>query len=253
MVKEITILRTASPDDSVYGPIPPAQLSNLIHSLVHDIGNPMTSIISYSGLIEQGESLSLSPEQLSPFAKKISKESWKVMKLIDLLLLSLSEKTEVSSFTLPSLKQTLMTRAPLRYGLGEADLLLKGFDSETLVKGDLDQISLLSCEIISNALGAYKALENTDEGGCSVTIEAELRDDAIVITFLNPSAKHSTDLTHLFHLATSEFPRSNKPPGIGLFSLARTIKRWGGLVEISELQDVDNTLLFSTKLTLEIL
>ena len=210
----------------------------------------MTSIISYSGLVEQGATLSLSPEQLSPFAKKISNESWKVMKLIDLLLLALSEKREISSFNLPTFKQTLIQRANSRYGLGEADLLLTGFDSEISVKGDLDQMSLLSCEIISNALGAFNALENGDENGCAVTIEANIIDSRAVIKFTNPSPKHNAELKDLFHLATSEFPRSNKPPGIGLFSLARTINRWGGAVEVSELQGADNSIIFITSITL---
>ena len=249
---ELTTLRTSIPDDSTFEPIDPVRLSTLIHALVHDIGNPMTSIISYSGLIEQGTSLSLTPEQLSPFAKKISNESWKVMKLVDLLLLSLSQRSEISSFSLQSFKQTLMSRACSRYGLGEADLLLNGFDSEINVKGDLDQITLLSCEIISNALGAYKALENTDDDGCSVNIEAEVKENKVTITFLNQSPKHNSELSSLFSLSSSEFPRSNKPPGIGLFSLARTIRRWGGEVEISELQDSSENLFFLTKVTLEI-
>jgi len=245
-----TLLCKASPEDTVYGPIPPEMLSSLVHSLVHDIGNPMTSIISYSGLIEQAANLSLSAEQLSPYASKISGESWKVMKLVDLLLLSLSERREVSNFSLPAFKQTLIQRSSSRYGLGEADLLLKGFDSEISVKGDLDQMVLLSCEIISNALGAFKALENNSDDGCSVTLDTKIQNDHIILTYFNSSPKHNVSLNNLYNLAISEFPRFNKPAGIGLFSLARTIKRWGGEVEISEFKNLDSSILFSTAITL---
>lgn len=250
MNNDYTLLYKASPEDSVYEPIPPEMLSSLIHSLVHDIGNPMTSIISYSGLIEQAANLSLSAEQLSPYASKISDESWKVMKLVDLLLLSLSERKEVSSFSLASFKQTLIQRSSSRYGLGEADLLLKGFDTEISVKGDLDQLVLLSCEIISNALGAFKALENHSDDGCSVTLEAIIKEDVITLTFLNSSPPHNIQLDKLFNLAISEFPKFNKPAGIGLFSLVRTINRWGGSVEISELKESNGSILFSTAITL---
>ncbi len=246
---------SSNPKESLFQAISADKLSNLMHTLVHDIGNPMTSIISYSGLIEQGPSLSLSTEQLSPYAGKITKESWRVMKLIDLLLLSISERKEVSSFSLQSAKQTIIQRSSSRYDLGEADLLLKGFDTEKLVKGDLDQFVLLACEIISNALGAYVALrknapDDSDEDGCTVIIEAEIKNETIVFNFTNPSPKHSKDLSLLFELANSEFSRNNKPAGIGLFSLARTIHRWGGEVSISENATSENLNQFSTKISL---
>lgn len=245
-------LDKANPEDSVFGPIETLQLSSLIHSLVHDIGNPMTSIISYSGLIEQGTALSLTTEQISPYAKKITNESWKVMKLVDLLLLSLSERKEVSRFTLSSLKETLMQRAINRYGLGEADITLHGFDQSVEVKGDLDQLSLIGTEIISNAIGAYKSLGEELEDGCSVIIEASVLENDVEIAFTNHSSKHNSQLKDLFHLGKSEFPRGNKPPGMGLFSIARTINRWGGTCEISELSGDSNEILFRTKIILPI-
>jgi nitrogen-specific signal transduction histidine kinase len=249
---ELKMLDKASPEEKVFGPIEPLQLSSLIHSLVHDIGNPMTSIISYSGLIEQGAALSLTTEQISPYAKKITNESWKVMKLVDLLLLSLSERREVSRFTLSSLKETLMQRAINRYGLGQADITLHGFDQSIEAKGDLDQLSLIGTEIISNAIGAYKSLEEELEDGCSVIIEANIANNNVEITFTNPTSKHESELKDLFNLGKSEFPRNNKPPGIGLFSMARTINRWGGQCEISELSTESNKIFFKTRIILPI-
>lgn len=249
----LQILEHASPSTEIYKSIKSENLSILIHALVHDIGNPMTSIISYSGLIEQSPALSLSLEQISPYAKKISNESWKVMKLVDLLLLSLSERTDVSRFSLQSLKETLILRAANRYGLGEADLLLIGFNEDIEAKGDLDQLSLIGAEIISNAIGAYKALESELEDGCSVTIEAKTANNNIELSFTNPSPKHKTPIHELFNLGQSEFPRSNKPPGMGLFSIARTIKRWGGECEIYEASGEFNRTFFITKIILPLI
>lgn len=250
LLNELTQKHSASPGPDILQAIEPEKLSNLIHTLSHDIGNPMTSIISYSGIIEQCEKLNLSLDKLSPYASKISQEAWKVMKLVDLLLLSASTREASSSFNLEEMKLTLLQRANSRYHIKEVDINLEGFNDKVSVQGNLDQIVILCVEIISNAIGAMTVIKEDLEEEWEIQIICEQSESYTTLNFLNRSPLHKTPLASLFTLGTTEFPKSNKPAGIGLFSLARTISRWGGKVEIQELLDNSQRSYFNTKLCL---
>src|SRR5262245_24972844 len=73
-------------------------LSHLIHKLGHEIGNPLTSIISLGTILERfsisapGRGETLPPEKIASYASSIIDEAWRISSLTEKLVLTLSNR-----------------------------------------------------------------------------------------------------------------------------------------------------------------
>ncbi len=216
----------------------PEDLSEAFHKVFHDIGNPITSIISYSNLIEQAPTLGIPLEKASNYSSSITKEAWKVNRLLELFLLLVSKKNNTSLVSLESCKKNVIARYANRYGLGELDINFINFDQEISFIGESDQVTVIFCEILSNALGAISQMENKEDF-LTIDIEHETildnnSEKFLKINFKNKSKKHNSNLDDLKKIGVCEFSRFNKPAGIGLFAISNTLEKWGGRLEIKE-------------------
>lgn len=227
------------------------QLSNIFHQLSHDIGNPLTSIITYGSLIEQCDNLNIPPEKIASYAKSMLSETWKISTMVEKFLLLVSKKANSGSFTLKNIATKIMSRYQARYGLSLFDLELIGFDQEYLIQGDPEQLTAVLCELLSNSAIALKELNSTNpEIELCLKLESELLNENYVsISISNLTLKHETPVTDLIKPGVSESHSGKANIGIGLAAVNNTITKWGGNFIISEIKD-NNHYVFNAMITL---
>ncbi len=228
-----------------------SELSDIVHQLSHDIGNPLTSIITYGSLIEQCGDLNIPPEKISNYAKSMLSETWKISTMVEKFLLLVSEKTNNSSCNLKSVATKIMSRYQSRYGLTSFDLELTGFDQDYLVQADPEQLTCILCELLTNAANALKDLStNNDEIDLSLNLIADFKsENQVSISISNLTTKHEIPLNELLNPGVSETHVGKTSIGIGLSAVNNTITKWGGNFIISEIKDNDNYV-FSAIITL---
>lgn len=221
-----------------------SQLSNIFHQLSHDIGNPLTSIITYGSLIEQCGDLNIPPEKIATYAKSMLSETWKISTMVEKFLLLVSEKSNSSGCNLKNIATKIMSRYQSRYGLTPFDLELIGFDQDFLIQGDPEQLTCILCELLSNSAHALKELSQTNPDiDLSLKLESILNENQTVsLSISNLTIKHETDLIELLKPGVSETRNGRGSIGIGLTAVNNTVIKWGGDFIISEIQDRDNYL-----------
>ena len=97
----------------------PEVLSPIIQKVCHDIGNPLTSIISLASLLDGGIA-PVKPERLPTYSRSIVEESWRVARLSERLsLLFASTKPIKEPSSLRSLSKKAIHRYHTRYAKGE--------------------------------------------------------------------------------------------------------------------------------------
>ncbi|HMO18323.1 MAG TPA: histidine kinase dimerization/phospho-acceptor domain-containing protein [Oligoflexia bacterium] len=240
----------------------PDTLSKISHQLSHDIGNPLTSIISYSSILEQAVHFSLSPEKIADYAHSLSRETWRISSLVEKFLLLTSRSKNETPVSLAEVKERVLTRYISRYNLGELDLTFEGFETEEVIFAEIEHLTVILCEIASNSLGAQRALAeiktNDDkeknrpkidediEGELwvnfktfPINIESNQNDRSpgkyLVIEATNPSPPHGSEIEKLFYPGEKLFPSGRDNLGIGLSGILHSMSRWGGYTEIEEL------------------
>jgi len=222
-----------SSNSNTYIKIDEETLSNICHQLSHDIGNPMTAIISYSSILEQSEHFNISHEKVSSYAKNISRETWRISKLMEKFLLLTSRKLVCSPFPASELEKKVLSRYNSRYELENLEISFTGFDPKILIPADIDQCSIILCEIGANAINAEKILNNNQP--VNLPISLAITSDSIIMEARNLSPEHKTDLADLFKPGVKEFSSEKDTLGIGLSAIASAMKRWCGYLEIEEI------------------
>jgi nitrogen-specific signal transduction histidine kinase len=216
-------------------------ISEITHNLSHDIGNPLTSIITYGSLIQQSQNLNIPLEKLENYAKSLLGETWKISILMEKYLMLVSKKTNASSANIKEIASRLMSRYNSRYGLNEFDLELIGFDQNISAYGDIEQICSMLCELLSNAANSLRYLKSKGEEVefyLSLTCEIN-KDKNIIFEIKNLSQKHELELSELILPGISEHFISKQPIGIGLSAIHNTAARFNGYLSISEEEEID--------------
>lgn len=216
--------------------IAPELLSKIVHLLSHDIGNPLTSIITYGSLIEQAETLKIPSDKLSGYAKSMLLETWKISNLMEKFLLLVSKKESGGLVKLKDLGSKIMSRYQSRYGLNSFDLELSGFDSSIQIKGDAEQLCGIFCELLINAANAIKDLSSTENDlEHSLIIKADSSNPSqITFTIENFTLQRITPLEELMKIGVTECPISKPSIGIGLPAVLNSINRWNGQFSIEQ-------------------
>lgn len=235
-------------------------LSDLVHQLSHDIGNPLTSIISYSSIMEQAENFSLPLTKVSDYSKSISKETWRISILLEKFLLLTSQRGDKNRVSLPDLKQKILSRYEARYQLGEMDIFFEGFEGDVAVVADIEQCSAILCEILSNALAAQKRLieatsniKTVGNSGSEEDLQLSLsfnviqEDNYLILESKNKTPRHTKDLNQLLKIGEKEFPSGKDNLGIGLSAISSAMKRWEGFLSLEEVEDQE-ACIFITRL-----
>lgn len=224
------------------------QLSELVHKFGHELGNPLTSVISYSSVLERVGSPGggdIPPEKIAGFAHSIGLEAWKVSHVVERLVLLLSDRINEDAATDVSLIITrLPTKLRNRYNLSNVDLEIKREDVAINARIDSEQFLSLITEIVLNGWEAEQELRAANVGTpTAVKITYRAINDQVQITVKNRvSSKHPEDLSNLFNLF-EKYPREKRCLGVGLTVCAAIVARHYGSIELrEELNDSGGTM-----------
>lgn len=230
----------------------PKELSELAHKLGHEIGNPLTAIISLATIIERF-GVGLPPEQLADFVAKSSghagiiiKEAWKISSLSDKIVMLFSQKiARLENKSLRPLIEEALHRLKTRAALDTADIQIEGEELEAFVEPV--QFVFLIQELLSNALQCeiYEG-KNPDS---PIKLRLSKSEDSVKLSVENsskiPRAFPLSELSQPLITSWSDF----KHLGLGLAACKNILARSQGNIEFLE-QAQDNCYLFKVSIGL---
>lgn len=222
------------------------ELSELIHRLGHDIGNPLTAIISLGSVIQTlcaSEQISGAETKFPNYAASIISEAWKISRINERLVCLLSARPGVP------------TACPLEDAL--SDVFTKLYHKDTTRFGAIDlefsedsqnisawvdpaQLNLMLAELIINAVEATERLTAAAPNlSRNITVCARVDNNlaCLFISALNPTATKST-LAQLFKPFVSDYPEE-KHIGLGLTAAWAIAERFQGCLALKEEREGD--------------
>jgi CheY-like chemotaxis protein/two-component sensor histidine kinase len=146
-------------------------LSSLAHKIGHEIGNPLTSIISLATIVERfsnpkDPAQTLSLDKIAKYANSVVSEAWRISALNERMVLLLSAKEgHANEVDLAKLIQSALKKISTRKQLDCSDVILRFADgAPQTVLMDNDHLLLVIEELIGNALQAvlYSAEDTGD-------------------------------------------------------------------------------------------
>jgi signal transduction histidine kinase len=228
------VTRTGKPTITIDKLHAPEVLSPIIQKVCHDIGNPLTSIISLASLLDGGMA-PVKPERLPTYSRAIVDESWRVARLserLSLLFASTKPVTEPSS--LRSLVLKAIHRYHTRHAKGEPlraleEQLQNDTSPSPTVVGDGEQLTLLLMELLENGALAVEAMP---ESPLTLSL-MQGTDHAQVVITNHASTPYDGELSRLFDPLTRG-AAEGRSLGLGLTIAAITAERLGGAIWIEE-------------------
>jgi len=219
-----------------------AALSNLVHKIGHEIGNPLTAIISLATIIERFSGDSPNADIESAFKKtagystSIIEEAWKISALSEKLVMLLSEKPgNVSPCRMEAVLTKVLQKSKSRGRKMRSEVRVTNLAGEKDdVRADSEQLGILIGELVGNAQNAlfYEFGESASERPVTVVIRSE--GDQCILTCSNDSAQAQPgELDSLFELFSTNYS-AHKHLGIGLTMCTAITRRFGGSLRIIE-------------------
>lgn len=217
-------------------------LSNLIHKIGHEIGNPLTAIISLGTIIERFSRESPSADVESTFKKtsgyagSIIDEAWKISALSERLVMLLSQKPgNVGPCNLGEALAKSLQKQRLRNRGRTPNVLVSTLgDKPCIALIDSEQLAVFFGEIFLNAQNAIGYELGGDDANHPVTALLRTEGDRVLFALTNDTPEpRSGDLDSLFDLCTTTYG-DRKHLGIGLTMCWTIISRFGGTMRLIE-------------------
>lgn len=214
------------------------QLSEIIHKINHEIGNPLTSIISLSAIMERAAELS--PEKISPYATAIASEAWRISGLSEKLVLLLSARAEIASSVnaIDVLRKALtkLDRTEKYHGL-EPKIVCE--EALPQVRAEFHQCIGLFVTLLENAFDAALASKVPPGQHPGDRVQIDLASDnlfvAISVTSISDAAC-PLSLDSIFDPFVGSRPKNL---GLGLTVAAAITERFGGSISCQESTEAD--------------
>ena len=222
-------------------------LSELVHKIGHEVGNPLTSIISLATIIQryasvkEGEPapITLDNSKLASYAELVIEEAWKINQLMEKLVLLLSnncgtpQALDVGEYIKNAL-QKMQNRSDF-----DSDLVSIRLEGSAPVQAHIDNELFLSIvmELLANASNEISGLLaegsefDSKNQSAPIEIKAESKGDFVELTVSNASRTpvYEGKLSDLFRPFVKG-QRSSSGLGLGLSVVAAIAERIGGSV-----------------------
>lgn len=212
------------------------QLSDIAHRFGHDIGNLLTSIVSFSSVIKRINNV-IDVEKLPNYSDAILREAWRVSLFNERLVMLLSDRNgspEVANL------ESVISRArhKLRARLNtEIECNFINDPSRLFFKIDLDQCTALLLELLLNVSFHCDPKQTTK----TVEIQTFENEHTFGFTLTNKIAElPNIKLQKLFNPFFA-WPETCKSAGIGLTIAYAIADRAGAKISISASNDTDPT------------
>ena len=244
--------RSAKPNFSCRDYANGERLSDMIHKIGHDIGNPLTSIISLGSLLQRIASESktnpktdmLDNEKLSLYLDSMVKEAWRISSLNERMVLLLSDRP--NNQELAPVARICERAIQKLQSSDEFEGIDAEFDlssEELSIQIDPAQFQVLISELLKNAYEWSKDLESES----NITIIAFTDQEGETNIEINNefNANLPKDLENLF-LPFEKGSADSKNIGLGLTVAWAIVERAGGKLEIAE-RAIDSKRVFTTR------
>ena len=221
----------------------PEFLSDLIHLVNHDIGNPLTAIITLASLIERTGGtggLSIPSDQLAGYGGSITRESWKIATISEHMVLLLSERSETTGEAKPhELLERAISRLEMRGQLSR--LFIDEVElrpSSMLCAVDTEQLQVVLSELLLNS---KREIDELIRRGADIErkikISGSTGKGGYHLQIINPLAKpYPGDLSELFNPLVGLY-RDEKCLGLGLTAAAITSAKFGLEISVDQAED----------------
>ncbi|MDR2338050.1 MAG: hypothetical protein LBE20_05330 [Deltaproteobacteria bacterium] len=240
MLEDILRTRIGKPDFTISALHSGETLSELIHKIGHDVGNPLTAIISVCSIMQtMAEIGSVDDKKVAEYAKLLTSEAWKISRLNERLvgLLSLRPLYLVPCDIEKNFIYTLERLQGRDKGKFEKlELVVNKAVDNLQVLADNQQLNLLATELLVNCAEAFAKdckLQNANENKIYLNI---FEDNNLFCLALSSTVHFSceSELKELFKpFVTVGFPEEKKL-GLGLTTVLAVVERLSGSVEIQE-------------------
>jgi len=210
-------------------------LSTILHRIGHDIGNPLTSVISLASIVEMTDDLG----KIKGYAKSISVEAWRVFDIVEKMVLIFSNKETTKTELSPAkILQQVFQKCQRPLEFKRFDLNVKS-DANILLSTNQEQFEWLIGALFSNALKSLSNEKTIDEQFDSIFVAIANNGEAVTIEITNfRSTPSSLPLGDLFNPFIKEDDTSTLA-GLGLTASAMVVERLGGEIELEQ-EKVDN-------------
>lgn len=226
------------------------QLSQIIHKIGHDIGNPLTSIISLSSILERFSAKEspkmIEPSKLNEYSSAIISEAWKISYLNEATVFLLSDKEIPTS---PCIITELVEKSVKRMNSRHSELLSNviisnSVENDLLATSDADRLGFVISELIRNASKALKEIK----GEKLISIKGHSSEDSVFIRFENRCDKQvECKLGELLKPLVGFFTQGT---GIGLSSVHHILGMLDATISLEELESTDGSISFVAELKL---
>lgn len=183
----------------------PNGTSSFMHLVGHEIGNPLTTVISLISIIEQLADANLQKEKIQQFCKTIASEAWKISEITQCAVAICSKRThQSSSLRLEQIVRDTTSLLERRRKLGNAECLLNLRHGDQEFIGDRSQLAFLLGEIIK-AVAALAPAQS--ELPAEILVQSSnIGADTLLSVSLRSPVCQTLDLSRLFNplLARSE-------------------------------------------------
>jgi len=216
------------------------ELSVLIHKVGHEIGNPLTAIISLATIIERFSRECPPTEsdanKSANYAGSIIEEAWKIGALNERLVMLLSQKSANSGPTdLRRLLDKVIQKRQMRMRIPKEGVVVSVLGETPIVAlADAEHISVLVGELLQNAHNAL-AYDFPDDGTSRpTTVMLRNEGKSCVLTITNDAAHpFPGELASIFDLFQTTYAE-RKHLGIGLSMCQAIASRYDGTLRAIE-------------------
>ncbi len=218
-------------------------LSELIHKIGHETGNPLTSIISMGTVlstISSGSSTNNILEKTLKYSNSIIDEAWRISRLNERLVMLLSRRTGNATLTevAPCAEKTIK-KLRGRYKKIFKPLKLEFEIEEPSPKAVIDELQLMVIfsELFTNAAEATKdnslnSPKQTETLPTKVSIYSKEKNVVLEVTSISKN-KCPYELDSLFDPFVTK-DTDKKPIGLCLTVCQAIAERFGGTIEVKE-------------------
>lgn len=238
-------------------------LTNIIHKFGHEIGNPLTAIISFATVLERPQAADADSDasnKARSYARMILDESWRITGLSERLVLLLSGRAPVATnCDIEAETRRTLDKITRQKEFAAIDLRLHRPASPITALLDTEQYRVLVGELVRNA---FQAVNRSSEkrGGAmaedpehnTVSVRIEPGPTQLHLSVINYCATPCPfSLNELFEPFITE-NKEAKFLGIGLTVAWAIVERMGGSLAVEE-EEVESAYRFSTKAMVPIL
>ncbi len=239
--KTLQIL-VAEPPENPEMWLAPDRISELCHRAGHDVGNPLTAIISLASILEYSAgSGQVGIEKLREYSASIVGEAWKIAHITERLVMIYSQRRgNPIECSVGDLAEKVLQRVRSRYEFEDLEIESDFFFAPTANKVvvDVDQFTILLQELFVNGYNFQRLPKapSPEPERRTMRCTLEPHDQFVRLRFVNPlPAPIEGNLSDLFLPLVCKHA-SPVRTGLGLAAVWAIVHRHGGKLHIEQRQ-----------------